>query len=528
MTEYHFDEEAANAACAFFPHFLRLTKGRFAGRPFELMPWMRDEIIRPVFGWKKPDGFRRYRKVYIEVPKKNAKTELAAGVAHLMLMADAEMGGEGYFIASKADQAKIAFTAASRMVQFSPHLAEHLTAFKTKIVCPELVAQMEPLAGSSKGMHGKNPSFIIGDEVHEWVDDDLYQFLATGMAVREQPLEFLITTAGETIGYGHEMHLWAEKIRDGIIEDPETLVVIYGAEMEDDWTDREVWKRSNPSLGVTVLPEYLEFKFREAKEDDLKEANFRRYHLNQWVKQAKFWLKPEKWAVCCEIPWQRMMEQMRGREAFVGIDLSSVEDITAVAWVFPPAGADHKTRIAIRLYIPEDNIERRVRMGRVPYDRWVKEKAIQTTDGNTVDQEKVFADIVEDAERYNVRRVGHDKWGSAWIGPKLVDHFGEDAKKKPVVLKVQQGYATMSPGAKELERLMLSGLLDHGGHPVLKWMASNVVVKQGDQGDLVPIKSKSTEKIDGIVGVIIALSCQVLDEIPTGPIRFQREGLLVI
>jgi phage terminase large subunit-like protein len=199
--------------------------------------------------------------------------------------------------------------------------------------------------------------------------------------------------------------------------------------------------------------------------------------------------------------------------------MASVGDVAAVQYVFPPAGGDPRTRVACRMYVPADNIEVRVKRDGVPYDKWTASGAIRATEGNTIDQETIFADIVADTAPLNVRKIGVDKWNTAWIGPKLVAHFDSFARKKEDqrVLYVQQGYPSMSPGSKQLEKLVMSELLDHGGHPVLKWMASNVAVSIGQQGDILPIKSKSYEKIDGIVATIIALTLAGADTVPAGP-----------
>ncbi|WP_127078384.1 terminase large subunit [Rhodomicrobium lacus] len=518
-----YDQRTADAAAAFFPRYLRGVEGSYYGRPFRLSPWQEFDIIRPLFGWKRPDGSRLFRKARLWVPRKNGKTTLAAGVGLLVLAGDREYGAQIYSTATNEEQAKLVFDIGGAMLGQSPELSQRLEKFAKKIVFAEMNSKWEPLTAKPKGKHGLNTHLKIGDELHEWSDDKLDQFIRQSMAARRQPLEFDTSTAGERRGFGWEAYQQDQKYLEGALEDPERLIAHYAAGPDDDWQQEETWRKANPNWGISVRPDFIRSEFRKAMDNPRLENDFRRYHLNQWTEQAVRWLQIHRWVKCCDETrpdaWRTILDECRGRPCYIGIDVSSVQDLTAVIYVFPPAGGDMRTRVACRLYVPADNIELRVKRDGVPYDKWAAQGSLIATEGNTIDQETIFADIQRDAAKLSVMRVGIDKWNTGWLGPKLVEHFGmarnpRTGKQEPRVMMVQQGYGSMSPGAKELERLVVAGSLDHGGHPVLKWMASNVAVSVGKQGDIVPIKDKSTDRIDGIVATIIALTLAMAEAVP--------------
>lgn len=288
--KYWFDERAADKAVEFFPKHLCFTKGEWSGRPFELEPWQANDIVRPIFGWKNPDGTRRYRRCYVWVPRKNGKTELAAGIALLVLLGDGELGGEVYAIASNEKQAGLVFNQAATMVSKSETLAEDLSCLKTAIYCPQLNASFQPLSGKAGGKHGYSASGLIGDEIHEWVSGDLYQFIHDSEDARRQPLEFLISTAGKKGTYGEEVWDECQKILDGTIEDPETLVIVYAADPDDDWQSEEIWHKANPNLGVSKKLETMRTNARRARQLPRLENHFKNYHLNMWTEQEVRWL----------------------------------------------------------------------------------------------------------------------------------------------------------------------------------------------------------------------------------------------
>lgn len=505
---FWFDPVAAEKAVAFFPRYLRFTKGEWAGRPFHLEPWQANDIIRPLFGWKRRDGTRRYRRCIVWIPRKNGKTELAGGVSLLALMADAEFGGEVYAIAKDADQAKIVFNVATAMVGGSAELSKHLECFKTAIFCPELQASFKPLTGRSTGKHGLNPQGLIGDEVHEWPDGDLYTFVHQGSAGRRQPIEFLISTFGTRAGYGWQLWQECERILSGESEDETTLVVVYRAGEDDDWTDPATWAKANPNYPKSPKHDYLEEECSKAQASPRLENDFKRYHLNIWTEQAVRWLPMDLWGQSSE-RWKDagFETALEGRRCFGGVDLSSTTDLTAYCLWFPPDDVDGIWVKLTRAFVPKDTIEKRVRQDRVPYDQWVRSGAIRATDGNVVDYEFVKHAIYADARRFKIEAIGIDQFLAVQLALQLRDE-GINA------VLMRQGFLTLSAPSKELERLVLSQRVDHGGHPVARWCAANAAIATDPAGNIKPAKDKSTERIDVIAADVNALGMAMAEQAP--------------
>ena len=523
---YWFDDVAADKAAAFFPNHLRFTTGEWAGRPFILEDWQEDDIVRPLFGWKRADGTRRYRRVYVWVPRKNGKTELAAGIALLMLLGDAEDGGEVFAIASEKDQARIVFDKATNMVGKSATLDSSLVCLKTSIYCPALTAAFKPLSGKPEGKHGFNASGLIGDEIHEWKSGDLYTFIHDSSSTRRQPIEFLISTAGKKGGYGEEVYDECVKIRDGLIDDPETLVVIYAADPEADWTDPKVWAKANPNLGITVKLDRVETDCKRARQLPRLENDFKRFRLNLWTEQAVRWLPIDAvddearhfgWDHCIgPTPWQAIEKKLQHKRCFGGLDLSATTDLSALVWWFAiQDGLDVPVCIA-RFWKPADLVKAHAKRDKLPYERWVKEGAIVATPGNVIDYATIKAQIYSDAERFKIAYAGStqveagqgglaiDRWNATQLATELV------TEGLPVVL-FGQGFASMGAPSKELERLVLRNGFYHGGHPVLRRHAQVVAVEQDAADNIKPAKNKSTERIDGIAALVMALGISAKD-----------------
>jgi phage terminase large subunit-like protein len=498
---YYFDEKTAQAAVDFFPRYLRLTTGEWAGKPFHLAPHQAYHIGQ-IFGWKrKEDKLRRYRRVRWWEPRKNGKTETAAGVGHLLGIADGEPGAQIFSHATDGNQADISFKRGANMVQFSPELSELYEVTDKGMFCPAIMSSWRPLSGIPRGKHGLSPHGLIGDEAHEWKDSRLHTFLVQGMGARRQPLDFIISTAGERSGYGWELWNTSLKIRDKIIDDPETYVVIYAADQEDDWTDPKIWAKANPNLGTSLKLSYLEDQCKQAKESPRLENDFKRYHLNLWVEQAVRWLPMDHWKQCSNAEtkqlWPSMAERLKGRSCFGGLDLAQTRDITALVWWFPETETE-AAAVLCRFWVPEETVALRVRRDRVPYDQWVKDEALFTTPGNVTDYRAIKAQIEKDVTEFKVESLAIDRWNATQLAVELQ----EDGMN---VVLYGQGMASMASPSKELERLVLSHGFDHGQHPVLGWMAANAAVQSDAAGNIKPAKDKSTEKIDGIVALIMGI-----------------------
>jgi phage terminase large subunit-like protein len=519
---YWFDKEAADAAVAFFPRYLRHTEGEWAGRPFVLADWEDRDIIRPAFGWKRRDGTRRYRRVIVWIPRKNGKTELAAGVSIIGLIGDGEMGGQGFSIATDKNQASLVFDKATTMVGLSDDLRDHLECFKPSIYCPALNASFKPLSGRPRGKHGLSASVIVGDEVHEWDTDELYTFVHQSTAARRQPLEFLISTAGKKSGFGWELWEECQRILGGESSDEETLVVVYAADPEDDWTAEATWRKANPNLGVSPKLEYIRAECEKAKDSPRLENQFKNYHLNIWTEQAVRWISLDTWDQCgLEDPeaevvrndqrrivndrWRAFEQQLLTRRCFAGLDLSSTTDLTAWVLVFPPLEEGGRWIWLPRVFMPIDNVELRVRRDKAPYDLWIKGGALIGTPGNVTDYGRLKAQIYADAERFKIEQIAIDRWNATQLANDLQE------EGLPVTL-FGQGFASMSAPAKEFERQVLGREIDHGGHPTLRWCAGNVAAETDAAENIKPSKDKSTERIDPIVAGIMGLGIAMAAE----------------
>ena len=515
MTGYVWDERAATVAVAFFEQLLHHVKGKWAGETFGLLPWQRDGVIRPIFGWKRPDGTRRYRRAYIEIPRKNGKSTLAAGIALLMLFADGEPGAEIYSVAVDRDQAAIVFDVAKSMVESSPALQRLAELYRRSIVVPGTRSSYKVLSADAPSKHGLNAHGVIFDELHAQPNRELWDVLSTSMGARRQPLLVAITTAGydrESICY--EQHTYARQILDGLIEDDTFFAYVAAADQDDDWTDPNIWAKANPSLGVTVSREYLETECRRAQQVPAYQNTYRRLHLDQWTQQESRWLDVAAWDACA-LPVDPA--ELAGRHCYAGLDLASTTDIAALALVFPPEDDGEPFQALLRFWVPEENLLDRARRDRVPYDAWARDGLITATEGNVIDYATIGAALVHLGEQYDIREIAFDRWGAIQMSQQL------EAAGFTMV-GFGQGFVSMSPPTKELLRLVLARKLAHGGNPVLRWMADNMVVRQDPAGNVKPDKSKSRERIDGMVALIMAVDRATRHE--TAGSVYESRGLL--
>lgn len=515
----HYDKDQADYVVAFI-ECLCHTKGRWAGKPFYLMPWQ-EQIIRDIFGTLKADGKRQFTTAYIEIPKKNGKSELAAAVALYLLFGDGEASPEVYGAAADRAQASIVMDVAARMTKMTPALNKRskiLTANK-KIMCDTNNGFYQVLSAEVGTKHGLNVSGLVLDEVHAQPNRKLYDVLTKGSGdAREQPLYFLITTAGnDQNSICWELHQKAVDILEGRKIDPTFYPVIYGASESEDWTDPKVWEKANPSLGETITMDKVVAACESAKQNPGEENSFRQLRLNQWVKQSVRWMPMDKWDAC-NSPVDE--DELEGRVCYGGLDLSSTTDITAFVLVFPPTDEDDKYAVLPYFWIPEDNLDLRVRRDHVPYDVWEKKGVLQTTEGNVVHYGYIEKFIESLGERYNIREIAFDRWGAVQMVQNL-EGMGF------TVVPFGQGFKDMSPPTKELMKLVLEKKIAHGGHPVLRWNMDNIFIRTDPAGNIKADKEKSTEKIDGAVATIMALDRAIRCGNDTGESVYDTRGLLV-
>jgi phage terminase large subunit-like protein len=498
---YYFDELAAARAVAFFPRYLRHTKGRWVGQVFNLDIWQ-EVCIRLAFGWKRPDDTRRFRIVYVRIPRKNGKTGLAGGVGLMLTFADHEAGAEVYSFANDTDQAAIAFNAAKAMRVRSPKLARQSLAYKKTIVVGKTGSVYKVLSSEAASKDGLNASGLIGDEIHASKSRALYDVLHTSTGAREQPLEFLITTAGDDIhSLCYEFDDYGEKVLAGIIEDPEFLPVLFGADREADISDPAVWARANPSLGKTVSVDYIRKQAAKARQIPAYENTFKRLHLDIWTEQTVRWLPMTDWDACAgALNHEDLARFLEGRKCYGGLDLSRKIDISALELSFPPdEDQDEPWYVLSYFWVPEERITQRAKRDRVPYDVWAKQGFIKPTEGNVVDYDVIRADINALRERFVMSEIGFDPWNATQLSTQLMSDGFE-------MVEVRQGPRSLSEACKFLEAQVVSHGLVHGGNKVLRWMASNAVIRTDANENIAPDKAKARERIDGIVALVTGLS----------------------
>lgn len=512
-----FDADAAQRAVDFFAECLMHVKGEHAGRPFILEPWQQDELVRPLFGWKRPDGTRRYREAYVEIPKKNGKSSLAAGIALYLLFADGEPGAEVISAAGDKDQARIVFGDAKAMRAASAELRKRSKAYKDSIVVHATGSTYRAVSSDAPTKHGINPHGIMFDELHVQSDRELWDTLVTGIASRRQPLAVALTTAGyDRRSLCWEKHEYARKILEGSLEDPAFLAVIYAADAAADWRAPATWRKANPNLNVSVKESYLRDQVRKAEESLPYQNTFRRLHLNVWTEQAQRAIDMDSWNAGAE-PLD--VEALRGRRCFAGLDLASTTDVAAFVLLFPPLTEDEPYQIVSRFWVPAENLVARVKRDRVPYDVWMQQGLLEATEGNVIDYDVIRQRIREDGDRFDIREIAFDRWGAVQLTTQLQgDGF--------TVVPIGQGFHGMAAPTKEFLSLVAARRLVHGGHPVLRWMASNVSVKQDAAGNLKPDKGASAEKIDGVVALIMALARAIVQ--PEMRSVYESRGVLVL
>lgn len=514
-----YDKEKADYAVDFI-ECLTHTKGQWAGKPFELIDWQ-EQIVRDLFGTIKPNGYRQFNTAYVEIPKKQGKSELAAALALLLTCGDGEERAEVYGCAADRQQASIVFEVAADMVRMCPALNKRvkILASQKRIVFHPTNSFYQVLSAEAYSKHGFNISGVIFDELHTQPNRKLFDVMTKGSGdARTQPLYFLITTAGnDTQSIGYEVHQKAEDIIEGRKTDPTFYPVIYGAKEDEDWTDPEVWKKANPSLDITVAMEKVEAAFESARQNPAEENSFRQLRLNQWVKQAVRWMPMDKWSAC-DFPVDP--ERLRGKVCYGGLDLSSTTDLSAFVLVFPPEDEEDKYAVLPYFWMPEDNVALRVSRDHIHYDQWIQSGDLLTTEGNVVHYGYIEKFIEELGTQFNIQEIAFDRWGAIQMSQNL-EGMGF------TVVPFGQGFKDMSPPTKELMKLVLEEKIAHGGHPVLHWMADNIFIKKDPAGNIKPDKEKSSEKIDGIVATIMALDRAIRNAGNHGSV-YEDRGIILI
>lgn len=496
----------------FFAAHLRHIEGELAGQPLALAEWQKRDIIRPLFGTLTPEGYRRFRTCYVEVPRKNGKSTLAAGLALYLLFCDQEPGAQVISAAANLSQARICFKMARKMVLNSPMLASRCTIYKDAIET-HAGSVYHAISSAADTKDGLNCHGIIFDETHAQKTRDLWDVLESSTGARRQPLLFSITTAGkdkETLC--GELHTYARSILDGTIQDDTFLPVIYGAPADADWQDPAVWKMANPGYGISCYEEYFRSQVRKAKANRGMELNFRRKNLCQWTETATGWIPLSRWDAC-----QGSLPDLTGRECIGALDLSSTMDLTALVLCFEVDGQYFLLPFG---WAPSGAVEEREKRNKAKYSKWIESNHLFETEGDIIDEDAIFDKIKDLAQTYRIKEMRFDRYKAGYMAQRVmglgveVTYFG-------------QGFASMGNACSDFEKLVYSRNLVHDGHPVLRWCLANTSVKTDEAGNRKPDKKVSREKIDLAVASVMAASGARVGSV-NGTSIYETRGMLSV
>lgn len=543
--KYYFDREEAANACAFFPECLSHSKGEFAGTPFTLEPWEELLVMLPVFGWKhQSSGLRRFRKVYVEIPKKNGKSKFCAGLGVYMTFCDGEPGAEVVCAAADREQAAIVFEEARNMVEDCQELLDRATIYRRSIVYHETRSSFKVLSADARTKHGPNIQCLIFDELHAQADRELFETLEKGIAARRQPLIIMITTAGDdTESICYEQHEYAESvIKDG--GDESFLPVLFNLSRTSDWTNPEVVASVNPCMGVTVKTDYIINEITSALKDPRKQNAFKRLHCNIWTQQSKLWIPVEQWDACkADIDLKLLI----ARACAGGLDLSSKTDLTSFVLAFKhmdndpndpysrwtkdkPKDAENDPDVVILepekempgreakkparkfrinfsvtlvpfFWMPEASLTERIKTDRFGYDIMKDAGLLELTEGEIIDYDAIYDKIKEDlAPTYKLKagEIGYDPWNATQLATALTkDGFH--------MIETPQTMNHLTEPSKVFEAMVKAKRIRHDGNKILRWCIENVAVKEDTSGNIKPVKPSKSKRIDGVVASVLAL-----------------------
>jgi phage terminase large subunit-like protein len=487
-----------------FTQFCRHSKGEWAGQRIKLEPWQ-CFVHGSAFGWLRKDGLRRFRVVYEELGRKNGKSSVAATVALQCLVADGESGADVYSAATKKEQARIVFDEARRMVMRSEDLQQIVSVYRASLAVNQTLSSFQPLSSDDRTLDGLNPHAIIIDELHKHKNRAVLDVLDTAMGARRQPLMWIITTAGddnpESV-YAQE-HTYAANVVAGNFEDDEWFVYIATLDAGDRWDDQTVWAKANPNLGISVKLGDLQRQCRAAKNNPAKQMEFKRLRLNMRTASASQLITGVVWDANTLGPFDP--EELRGRRCFAGLDLSSRVDLSAWVKLFPPVADGERWKVVARMWMPADTVEAKSDRDRVQYRRWINDGYIDPTPGNIIDHNEIQNAILEDARLYDIASIAFDPWNATQLAVTL-QGYGL------TMTEFVQGIRSYTAPTKEFLAWLLAHKLDHGGNPVLRWMALNLRVQTDKNENTMPTKKISTGRIDGATALIMAIGRSMADD----------------
>lgn len=507
-----FDERKAESVCDFFPEMLsHIESGQKvkAGDPFRLEPWQQ-AIVGCAFGWKRPNGTRRYREVFQYIPRKNGKSTQVGGLINLVAYCDDEQGAQIYSAAADKEQAALVYRQAKGMITNNPQLEEGVKIHHTyKSIEYPGGSIYKALSAEADTKHGFNSHFIVIDELHAQPNRELVDVLLTSTGSRRQPLVWYITTADyDRESICNEKYDYAAKVRDGIVEDEGFLPVIFEALREDDWKDPKVWAKANPNLGVSISEEYLERECKRAQDVPAYENTFKRLHLNMRTEQDMRMIPMDKWDACGEVFEE---SELAGRECFAGLDLGATSDFTALALWFPDADGQGGTVLPF-FWLPQSP-RRRDRRMQDQIAAWIRDGWIRETEGSVVDYDRVLREINELATKYPVKEFAVDR---AFQGAQMCTNLMKHGHN---VVDFGQGFMSMASPSKSFLDMVIAGRLRHGKHPVLRWMATNASAETDGADNIKFSKKHSGDKIDGLVATAMAIGRASMTPVDTFDFR---------
>jgi phage terminase large subunit-like protein len=519
--KYRYDARAAEEKIQFIETHCRHVEGDLYGEALVLPDTFKDNILRPIFGLKRDNGKRLIRMVYVQMPRKNAKTTAMAAVELALLFNDGEPSAQIYNCAGDDEQANLLFTAAKKMADLDPSLRKASKSFQSSITYKD--SFIKKITSKSDTKHGFNTHAWIYDELHVAKNRDLYDTLKTSMGQRSNPLGIMITTPGhDKMSICYNRYEYAKKILDGAIEDDTFWGVIYESSPDDDIYSPETWRKANPLYDYSEnLRETIADQAKEVSNDTSLENTFRRLHLGQWTQSETKWIKSENWI---SLKGDVSMEDFASDVVWMGLDLSASSDLTSLCTLFEDDG------VIVPfwdLWIPEEAAQQYERKFNIPYSRWAKEGWINICDGNTIDFRSIEERIKQISEKYSIRSMGYDEWNSRDLATRLQENLNIETMVNP------QGYR-LSPSLKKIKEKIMNASVLHSGNPVVTWCLDNVMIKENDEQNIKVVKPKTTgasERLEKKIDPVISFAMAVNEWMSTKRVQpsvYSQRGVWVI